>query len=431
MSNRSLIEATLSVVGATIWHLFSNPKAPLFFSTNCLKCDYISQIGAPDPMCQSTISLTSVRKRPFRRQSIIASLFISGVTLLAVLRTRYSNSDKSVSAYINPLPPRRKAPGSNLIIIAHARTGSSWLGKLFDSNPEVFYIYEPLYVLQRTTLENSGLYNQAAVELLQDIFRCNFSAQDEFVRFLSSLPHQRFSSKSLFNQFCFISQRVVRVSPRKYLCEELTAHNVSRVCNSHAHVVVKTLSHRFPLKMKTLQILFNKIENINIIHLVRDPRAVIDSFRRVGWISGYNRHSTDAHSSSDNISSSFKSNIKRFCSSMIKELYFIVQAEEKFPKRYRMTTYEKLVHDPLHESQKLYEFAGIPFSYKTRDWIALGASQHFRSRSNSPYSLFRPNANRLIDFWRTQLGKNKTKFLEKQCLPVLNLLGYRRVFSDD
>lgn len=374
-----------------------------------------------------------VRKKSTQCRTLIATLLISASTLLVAIRLLYHNSDGNFSS-LNLLRERDKESRSNVLIIAHARTGSSWLGKLFDSHPSVFYMYEPLYVLHETTLrnpllQNSALYTRVAVKLLQDIFDCDFMAQEEFIRFLSSLPHQRFSSKSLFNPFCSLFSSATQTPPRKYLCEDLTAQNVSRVCNNHAHIVVKTLSHRFPLNIRTLQILFKNIARLSVIHLVRDPRAVMNSIIRVGWISGYNKHATGTFS--PNISSSLlKTNIKRFCTSMLKEIRFILEAEERFPGRYRLISYEKIVRNPLRESQKLYKFADIPFSSQSIDWVTLGENEHLQSIQNNPYSVLRPNASQLIDSWRTQLGKYETKILEKQCLPVMRLLGYRRVFGE-
>ena len=343
----------------------------------------------------------------------------------------------------NSLQKHVQKAKTNLLIIAHARTGSSYLGKLFDAHPGVFYMYEPLFMLQGTTLRHSLLYEQAALKLLQDIFRCDFAEQDEFISFLSSLPLQRFSSKFLFEPFCTsFSSNGNQAHSRKYLCQKLTPRNVSHVCNNQAHTVVKILSHRIPLRVQTLHFLFKNVNNLKVIHLVRDPRAVANSISRIGWpTSDKFRLSTEA--------SSLQLNIKRFCLSMIKELQFILEAEVTFPRRYCLQGYEALVQNPLREAQELYKFAGIPFSYKTRNWIIQGddiagirarrsypdSTGHPDSTSHPyttghPYSTVRTNARQLVDSWRTQLGRQGTKLVEQHCLPVLRLLGYHKVFSE-
>ena len=115
---------------------------------------------------------------------------------------------------------------------------------------------------------------------------------------------------------------------------------------------------------------------------------------------------------------------------MVKETQFILEAEQRFPGLYRLTSYEELVQNPIRELQKLYEFADIPFSSQSIGWVTPGQTERSKGTKDNPYSVVRPNASQLVDSWRTQLGKHETKILEKQCLPVMRLLGYRRVFNE-
>lgn len=44
------------------------------------------------------------------------------------------------------------APRTNLIILSPGRGGSSFLGAMFDSNPEIMYWFEPLHIVRQSLI---------------------------------------------------------------------------------------------------------------------------------------------------------------------------------------------------------------------------------------------------------------------------------------
>ena len=113
-----------------------------------------------------------------RRLPWILVLITLGVTVCIVIRalTRYPGL-----VAFRPSNKATKEKENHVLILAHRRSGSSFLGQIFNSHPEVFYIYEPLIAFQLTTMWDSKLYQRSTMRLLQDIFNCRFKQQTEFL----------------------------------------------------------------------------------------------------------------------------------------------------------------------------------------------------------------------------------------------------------
>ena len=92
----------------------------------------------------------------------------------------------------------------NVIIVSEPRSGSSFLGQIFNQHPNVFYLFEPLRAVTVVTNEDLYLnlpsenYNRLALKLLFEILNCRFRSSfylDHFNSFhrssrkaLSSFP---------------------------------------------------------------------------------------------------------------------------------------------------------------------------------------------------------------------------------------------------
>ena len=68
----------------------------------------------------------------------------------------------------------------NVIIVSEPRSGSSFLGQIFNQHPNVFYLFEPLRAVTVVTNEDLYLnlpsenYNRLALKLLFEILNCRF-----------------------------------------------------------------------------------------------------------------------------------------------------------------------------------------------------------------------------------------------------------------
>lgn len=354
-----------------------------------------------------------------QRASGTLALFAIGVTTCIVLKAftwrpglvAFRASNKSTET-------------SNVLILAHGRSGSSFLGQIFNSNPEVFYIYEPLITFQVTTIRDSKLYEQSAKRLLDDLFNCRFGKQTEFLAFMSNMPLNRFSSHALTTPYCKNTTRAK--DNRTFVhCKDLDPLITSLSCTLHKHVVVKVLIHRLLpfLEEGYLATLFKSSGNMKIIHLTRDPRAVVASLDRVGWT--FNKSVVNAASTNFSL---FSTLTQRFCSEMVQSLSFALSAEAKFRSRFKIVRYEDLVTTPLKVSKELFDFSGIPMSAKVEEYLTNSTRTNDR-RNTYEYATVRNNVSKLIDSWRRQLNVKAVRAIESHCWPVMKILQYTPLYS--
>lgn len=355
-----------------------------------------------------------------RRVPWILALVALGVTACIAVRvlSRYTSLVAFQSSSTT------KTERTNILIIAHGRTGSSFLGQIFNSHPEVFYIYEPLITFQLTSLRNSSLYERSTMRLLRDIFNCRFKQQTEFLSFMSHMQLNRFSSRVLTTPYCKNITNV-RNNRTSMHCKDLDPLITSLSCALHRHTVVKVLTHRLPfLEVDRLEPLFDSGGGkLKIIHLMRDPRAVIASMDRVGW----SLNNSAINTAATNFSL-FTTLVQKFCLSMIQSLRFALSAEGRLPDHYRLLRYEDLVSSPLNASQELFDFVGIPMSDQVKRYLVNSTNSRDR-RYTHEYGTLRNNASKLIDAWRNHLSAEAVRAVESHCWPVLEILRYTPVFS--
>ena len=176
--------------------------------------------------------------------------------------------------------PQKFAPRTNLIILSPGRGGSSFLGAIFDNNPQMMYWFEPLRVVRENIFKGKEQinYRETCVNVIDSFFKCDFS----------NITKATLSEFSRDN-----SRRKSKVLTSGHLCPNgscLPFSNalLSKACNSYKHTVIKILTSRVPNKaIESFQEFFQQQERYDtkLIHLVRDPRAVVYSrVKSVKWI---------------------------------------------------------------------------------------------------------------------------------------------------
>ena len=204
---------------------------------------------------------------------------------------------------------RTFAPRKNLIILSPGRGGSSFLGTLFDRNPHVMYLFEPLYTVAKKIFkvrlflgeEEPKNYRETCLEVIDNVLQCNFS-------------------------------------------------DTSKACNSYSHTVIKILSSRVPSKsIQTLKELFQQQNryDVKLVQLVRDPRAVVFSRVNLKWM----KHNLDP---------SFRENVQRICDPILQNVRLGLLCPPPWLKdRFKVIRYEDRALNTLNVAQELYSFAGF------------------------------------------------------------------------
>lgn len=150
----------------------------------------------------------------------------------------------------------------NIVIVTKARSGSTFTLHLLSQNSEVFYTFEPVseYMMRRTNSYFNGTIEKA--NIIKNILDCDFKREQNY----NSERLNR--NKVIENWFknCLKNTSV-------YDCKSQKLDVYEKWCKSSNFHVMKTM-----LPFKGIDYLINQNKlNLSIIHLVRDPRAIISS----------------------------------------------------------------------------------------------------------------------------------------------------------
>ncbi|KAM3829074.1 carbohydrate sulfotransferase 5-like [Vipera latastei] len=324
----------------------------------------------------------------------------------------------------------------HILILSSWRSGSSFVGQLFSQHPNVFYLMEPAWHVWATMYQNSAkVLHMAVRDLVRSVFKCDMSVFDAYMpwkrnRNLSDLFQWAVSRALCTMPACEFFQRsdITGESACKTLCGKYPFSKVEEACKTYSHVVLKEVRF-FDLKV-LYPLLADPSLNLKIIHLVRDPRAVLKSreqsvkalARDNGIILGIN--------SSRVYNTGFKV-LQEICRSHIQIYETASQKPPLFLKdRYLLIRFEDIVRDPLMEITAMYTFTDLLLTQKLENWIYNITHGQGPSKKREAFQITSRDALNVSQAWRNVLSFQKVQKVQEVCRGALNILGYQFVNSE-
>ena len=320
-------------------------------------------------------------------------------------------------------------PRLNVIILTHMSSGSTFLGNMFNLHPDVFYLYEPLNTLRREVHgDRNGLvewnvldkkaeeaYRTDFTNLLHDIFTCNFQGSN--------------SINYLFPNWLRKAKHLLAWTRQD---TKFTKESMSKVCKSRRITVAKIMQTRLPGKfgIRELQRVCSsepdKFE-CSIIHLVRDPRAVISS------LINYQFYLLDKKNLITTTTPEGKKIIRDnsfILCSLIEDNLSYVNEEWSiwFKGRYILVRYEDITSDLLSTAFQLYNFTGLPMVTSIRKWILEGIWP-LKVKPRHPTFVISENDKTRTEHWRSRFNTSQVTEFEELCWPVMYMMGYMSINS--
>ena len=269
---------------------------------------------------------------------------------------------------------------NKIVIHSVPRSGSTWLGSIFDSNPNVVFRFQPLFSYGH----KGQLSEQSKISEIENFFDDILETEDDFV--------------------------LQKKTKKEGVIPIFKKHTASTI-------VYKEVRYHHILKN-----LLEQDKNLIVIGLIRNPLSVINSwlkapkeFRKdLGW---------------DEIEEwrfAKKKNMDRIEEfngfEKWKEVTLLfTELEKLYPNRFYLLRYDNLLVNPKKEVEKLFMFCGLNYTEQTNNFIVSSSNI---DHTDEAYSVFRINQD--DEKWRLQLNTTIIKEIQK-CLIETELEKYLQI----
>ncbi|XP_071345926.1 carbohydrate sulfotransferase 6 isoform X2 [Trachinotus anak] len=278
------------------------------------------------------------------------------------------------------LSPCSSAPSNSkvhVLLLSSWRSGSSFLGQVFSQHPSVFYLMEPAWhVWTKLNKPRARVLRMAVRDLLRSLYQCDLSVMESYLE-----EHYNVSSLFMWSHSRAVcSPPACPLTPRNQFsdetrcfqtCDAVGLQGVEEACGTYSHVVLKEV--RFFELESLYPLLQDPSLDLRIIHLVRDPRAVLRSR-------------------------------------------------------------EQSAHAFVYDNAVLLEQRSIPAGLETtsqlEEWIYRVTHGKGKGSKTDAFKITSRNATNVSQAWRTVLPYSKVKRIQEVCKGAMSLLGYRTVNSE-
>lgn len=293
----------------------------------------------------------------------------------------------------------------DVLLSSYMRSGSSLAGIILGYRDDAFYVYEPLWKISKWTYwhgnnsicrsdklecRKSGSF-APAIKILKDFFECRF---DDFRKDV----YEKALTVNLGGQSWRQVDACIRKGGDTKLCLDLHA---PRLCRNATHRVTKVLR----LTTDLLQLLLEEKSDLKVVHLFRDPRAIMNSRITTSWY--------ELKKVKDILK-----NAKSLCKKMEYDFTKGKELLKLYPSRFTFIYYEDLTTSPLEKAKSLYRYLGM----------SLDVNRYSEVKS---LSIFNPKAvssakgNNTAYWWRMSLDWDIVQKMNSICGSVYKDLGYR------
>ena len=175
--------------------------------------------------------------------------------------------------------------------------------------------------------------------------------------------------------------------------------NITNKCKNAKHRVTKVLR----LTLDHFDTLLKSRNNLKVIHLFRDPRAIMNSRLQAEWYP----------------SKDLLSNADALCRKMLFDYRVGQKLLKKYPNRFRFLYYEDLTDELLDKLKTLYTYIGMPLEEPR--YSIVKTTNVFDSSKTKVLTEREKNT---AFWWRKKLKWDLVTKMDNLCKDVYDALGY-------
>ncbi|XP_036121760.1 carbohydrate sulfotransferase 3 [Molossus molossus] len=328
--------------------------------------------------------------------------------------------------------PAEAGPRRHVLLMATTRTGSSFVGEFFNQQGNIFYLFEPLWHIERTVTFPPGGANAAGSALvyrdvLKQLFLCDLYVLEHFISplpedHLTPFMFRRGSSRSLCEDpVCtpFVKKVFEKYHCKNRRCGPLNVTLAAEACRRKEHMALKAVRIR---QLEFLQPLAEDPRlDLRVIQLVRDPRAVLAS-RMVAFAGKYETWNKWLAEGQDPLRAEEVQRLRGNCESIRLSAELGLRQPAWLRGRYMLVRYEDVARRPLHKAREMYRFAGIPLTPQVEDWIQKNTQA---PRDSSGIYSTQKNSSEQFEKWRFSMPFKLAQVVQDACGPAMQLFGYK------
>lgn len=331
----------------------------------------------------------------------------------------------------------------DVIISAYMNSGSRLTGQLLGFINQSFYFYEPLWKFtiwdyyrppdvrcsstegscRYVNIETENSFHpdqfgivtepivpdlprqtkpvELMVHVLSSVFRC------EFVR-LKNVIQERVQDHPNYSGPSWLKYRECMSSfnPKSKCLREL-----EDVCRSKTHRVLKVLR----LSISAFRPLLEINPRLKIVHLVRDPRAIINSRLYSRFYPVANPKTNDSLE-------------KNLCDKMLSDSNEAMMLKDDFPGRVIFLYYEDLINNLPVKLKQLYDKLNLTFNMKDMNEFGDIKINLSPPEKGSNFTRDRKHSNAV--WWRKYMPMEQIKRVDEKCYDVYKILGYKTLTEE-
>lgn len=177
-------------------------------------------------------------------------------------------------------------------------------------------------------------------------------------------------------------------------------YTIQRKCRNSKVRLIKSLRISFALAKDILE----QIKDVKILHLVRDPRAVIQSRRGVGYSIPTAKH---------------------LCERMSRDIDMAHLVKSVFPERLYPLRYECLAQRTASVLRTLYSDMSLQYGLQTDGWIATYTNSSTEINEHG-YGVFKFKSSERSSGWRLKIHLHTVLEIDALCSEVYERIGVRQ-----
>ena len=285
---------------------------------------------------------------------------------------------------------------NKMIIYGKYRTGSTFTSEFFFQHEDISYIFEPLRVRRGEGPVTDGQ------RILWDMFNCHFRTHS-VQRIMKSWLDR--------NVFCQITNQFPGcIHGQTYPIDKAEKH--CKQTHTHVIKVIRIAS------LSQLQSFLK--QGVKVLHLIRDPRGVMNSRFRIQKQQYAN----------------FTHHAAKYCDTAVTDMKYIREQERSNPtlirQMYQVVRYEDLAADPIKGMRSLYKFMDVSPDENVRKWAKSQATpaKTTGGQKENVYQTWRRNPKATSTKWRDSIKYSSVLQIQKVCEEFFSNFGYHAVKSE-